>query len=113
MDTFGREIVGEDGFINRRKLGSIVFSNAGREVHCTTLCRRDEKTHRHRVASNSRNVFGGNSTVGTRKIGIKTRTDAPIVVVEAAILLEAGWYQDMGEVPTLFVTSFPDLGDRV
>ena len=65
------------------------------------------------MASNSRNVFGGNSTVGTRKIGIKTRTDASVVVVEAAILLEAGWYQDMGEVPTLFVTSFPDLGDRV
>lgn len=103
MDTFGREIIGEDGFINRRKLGSIVFSNAGRDAYCATLCRRDEKAHRHRVASNSRNVFGGNSTVGTGKIGIKTRTDASIIVVEAAILLEAGWYQDMGEVPGLFV----------
>lgn len=103
MDTFGREIVGEDGFINRRKLGSIVFANAGREVRCAALCRRDEKTHRHRVASNSGDVSGGNSAVGTRKMGIKTRTDASVVVVEAAILLEAGWYQDMGEVPALFV----------
>ena len=51
--------------------------------------------------------------MGTRKIGIKTRTDASVVVVEAAILLEAGWYQDMGEVPALFAASFPDLGDRV
>ena len=29
VDTFGTEIVNEDGTINRRKLGSIVFSDKG------------------------------------------------------------------------------------
>ena len=29
VDTFGTEIVNEDGTINRRKLGAIVFSDKG------------------------------------------------------------------------------------
>ena len=113
METFGKEIVGEDGYINRRKLGSIVFSNAGSVVHCAVLYRRDEKTHRHCVAANSRNVFRRDTPVGSIGIGITTRTDASVVVVEAAILLEAGWNQDMGEVLAPLVANFRDLGDRV
>ena len=30
VNAFGTEIVGEDGFINRKKLGAIVFSDRGR-----------------------------------------------------------------------------------
>ena len=44
---------------------------------------------------------------------IKTRTDASVIVVEAAILLEAGWNKDMGEVLTTLVRIFLDLGNRV
>lgn len=51
METFGKEVVGEDGTINRRVLGSIVFSDPGRVHRKLSRCRKDEATHRHFVAS--------------------------------------------------------------
>ena len=29
VDTFGKSVIDENGFVDRKKLGSIVFTNAG------------------------------------------------------------------------------------
>jgi dephospho-CoA kinase len=73
-DTFGTDILGEDGQIDRSKLGLLVFSNKERRqklesiVHPVMFERFVEKVKRS-----------------------LEDTKCPIVVLDAAILLEVGW----------------------
>ena len=72
--TFGPEILGDDGQIDRSKLGSLVFADTGRRktlesiVHPLML---ERFVHRIKAAL--------------------TDEQSPLVVLDAAILLEVGW----------------------
>jgi dephospho-CoA kinase len=78
--TFGPEIVGEDGAIDRRRLGQLVFNDAARLVQLSAIVwpltrRLVEERKREQEAS------------GTR-----------VFVVEAALLIEAGWQDLVDEI---------------
>ena len=66
MEAFGEKVVGEDGQINRRELGAIVFSNPGIFKSCGIIRNRgNEKAHRYYVAPYSPIRCGRNSEVET------------------------------------------------
>jgi dephospho-CoA kinase len=71
---FGQDVVGEDGRIDRKRLGALVFSDSGR------LARLNAIVHPLIRAEIERRI------ARAREAG-----RARAVVVEAAILLEAGW----------------------
>jgi dephospho-CoA kinase len=73
VDAFGREIVAEDGTIDRKKLGAIVFASP-RE-----LKRLNAITH-PRMKGMMR-----------EKLKQMAREGRSVAVLEAALLLEAGW----------------------
>ena len=73
VGAFGREIVGEKGEIDRRKLGQKVFGNP------QALTRLNAILH-PRIARRIEEILAG-----WRGEGVK------VAVVEAALLLEAGW----------------------
>ena len=84
METFGKEVVGEDGTINRRVLGSIVFSDPEKMKQLTAISwplihdmAREEIEKCHES----------------------------IIVVEAAVLLEAQWNDLVDEV-LLFAVNY-------
>jgi len=80
VDAFGREIVGAEGEIDRRKLGARVFADPGQ------LQRLDSIVHpliRDEIQ---------------RRIAAERTRDVAALVVEAAILLEAGWRPIVDEV---------------
>ena len=85
--AFGDGILGEDGEIDRRKLGAIVFSDAGQ------LDRLNQIMH-PRMA---RMVADKIEDLRTQGVGV--------VVVEAALLFEAGWDSLVEEV---WVTDSPE-----
>ena len=85
--AFGEEILQEDGEIDRRKLGAIVFSDAGQ------LAKLNQIMH-PRMA---RMVADKIEDLRTRGVGV--------VVVEAALLFEAGWDSLVEEV---WVTDSPE-----
>jgi dephospho-CoA kinase len=71
---FGREIVGPDGAIQRRKLGPIVFADAGERRALEEL------------------VFPYIKRRITEEIErANTDPEVPFIVLDAAIMLEAGW----------------------
>ena len=70
---FGRDVVAEDGTIDRKKLGSIVFSSPDK------LARLNAITH-PRMKEMMREKLAEAERVGTR-----------IAVLEAALLFDAGW----------------------
>ncbi len=81
VEAFGRDVVGSDGAIDRRRLGAIVFADAA------ALERLNAIVHplifeeiRHRIAARRQEGFG------------------PPIVVEAAILIEANWLPLVDEV---------------
>ena len=80
VDAFGRQVVGGDGQIDRRKLGQVVFSDP-------QACRRlDAITHppmKRMMAERLEEL---------RRQGTK------VAVLEAAILIEAGWDELADEV---------------
>ena len=76
LAEFGNDILKEDGGIDRRKLGAIVFADASR------LARLNELVHPHVFALEEERVAE-----------IAAREPGAIVVVEAAIMIEAGSYQ--------------------
>ncbi len=77
---FGRDVVAEDGTIDRKKLGSIVFSSPDK------LARLNAITH-PRMKEMMREKLAEAERVGTR-----------IAVLEAALLFDAGWDDLTNEV---------------
>ncbi len=85
--AFGDGILQEDGEIDRRKLGALVFSNAGQ------LAKLNHIMH-PRMAR-----------MVADKIEVLRNEGVGVVVVEAALLFEAGWDSLVEEV---WVTDSPD-----
>jgi len=78
---FGREVVAADGTIDRKKLGARVFSDPA------ALARLNQIVHPLiRTA------------IEERIEAVRRRGDVPAVIVEAAIMLEAGWRGSMDEI---------------
>ena len=80
VDAFGEDILQESGEIDRRKLGGIVFSDPNE------LARLNGIMH-PRMAR-----------MVSRKIDALRQDGADVVVVEAAVLFEAGWETLVDEV---------------
>ncbi len=78
VDAFGAEMVGEDGTLNRAKLGALVFGDAEARKKLNAI------TH-PRIAAESQ-----------RRIAEQSRTDAPYVIYEAALLVENGMAKAFG-----------------
>lgn len=71
---FGSDVVGQDGRIDRKRLGATVFADAGRLDRLNAIVHPLIRTEIERRIGRARE-----------------KGDARAVVVEAAILLEAGW----------------------
>ncbi len=71
--AFGAEIVAEDGTIDRRKLGPIVFGNPAKLKQLTDI------------------VWPQIRALAVRRFSELRAVDTAIVVLEAAMLFEAGW----------------------
>ena len=82
VDTFGRDILGPDGEIDRKKLGPIVFGNP------------------EALAKLNHIMHGRMRTMMEDKIEQNRRQGAPAVVMEAAVLLEtdADWDKMVDEI---------------
>ena len=73
IEAFGREVIAEDGTIDRKKLGPIVFADP------KNLARLNEITH-PRIAEAVK-----------ERLAELEKQGAAVAVIEAAILFEAGW----------------------
>ncbi len=88
VQAFGREIVGEDGRIDRKKLGPIVFADPARLQTLNSIVHPlMRKMMEDRLEA-------------LRQEGITT-----IAVIEAAILIEGGWASLVDEI---WVTAVPE-----
>ncbi|RUS74030.1 hypothetical protein EGW08_018204 [Elysia chlorotica] len=79
---FGNDVVGEDGEINRQKLGPIVFSDKNKLNKLNSI------------------VWPAIRSLAEQEI---KEAKSGVVVLEAAVLLEAGWDQMVHEVWTTFI----------
>lgn len=88
IDAFGKDIVEADGRIDRKKLGSIVFSDKGRLVELNKIVwpnlllkskERVKELHEHHGKE--------------------------IIILEAAVLLQAGWETECHEIWSLIIPS--------
>jgi phosphopantetheine adenylyltransferase/dephospho-CoA kinase len=80
VDAFGREVVAEDGTIDRKKLGSIVFSDPKHLARLNSIVHpRMKGMMRERLAA-------------------MAREGVDIAVLEAALLFEAKWDDLVGEI---------------
>jgi dephospho-CoA kinase len=86
VEAFGREIVGEDGNIDRKKLGGIVFSDPKQMTRLNSV------------------VHPRMKGIMREKLQDLARSGTEIAVIEAAILFEARWDDLADEV---WVTSAP------
>jgi phosphopantetheine adenylyltransferase/dephospho-CoA kinase len=82
VDNFGSSIVAEDGSINRRALGAIVFSEKSKMQELNAI-----------VWPEIRQLII--EEIDTFR---KETSNVPIVVVEAAIMIEAKWYDLFDQV---------------
>lgn len=80
VEAFGRQVVGEDGRIDRKRLGARVFSEPGQLERLNAIVHPLIRTEIER-----------------RLDALRARS-AELAVVEAAILLEAGWRTVVDEV---------------
>ncbi len=80
VDAFGRDILQPDGEIDRRKLGAIVFADAGQMTKLNGIMHP-------RMAA-----------MVAEKIGQMRSQGVQVVVVEAALMFEAGWETLVDEV---------------
>lgn len=78
--TFGKNILNEDGSINRRELGNIVFSS------------------KENLKKLNRITLPILTKLIKKKINDLKRKKAKYVVLDAAILIEAGWHKFVDEV---------------
>ncbi len=91
--AFGEEILAADGVIDRRRLGAMVFSDPERLKTLNAI------SHPHMAEAMAREIAE-----------VKERPDAilpPLIVLDAAILFEAGWQVLCDEV--WVVTADPEM----
>ena len=88
--AFGREILAPDGAIDRRRLGAIVFADAAQ------LNRLNAISHPRMAQRMAREI----AELRTPPAG----QAPPLIVLDAAILLEAGWEALCGEVWVVVAT---------
>jgi dephospho-CoA kinase len=81
VEAFGNEIVGEEGTIDRRKLGAIVFGNAAALARLNAIV--------HPLISD---------TIRRRIDARRAEGSQTCIVVEAALLIEANWLPLVDEV---------------
>jgi len=81
VEAFGDGIVGSDGEIDRRQLGSIVFANPDNLARLTGIVWPKIREHLEKIIE---------------RAGAQRETQA--IVVEAAVLFEAGWENLFDEV---------------
>lgn len=86
--AFGPDIVADDGVIDRRKLGALVFGDPGELKRLTDI-----------VWPEIRRLAG--AEVAAQR---EAKPDG-VVVLEAAVMLEAGWQHDLDEVWLVAVDS--------
>ena len=86
INAFGEAILNEDGTINRRMLGSIVFSD------------------KNKLKLLNQIVWPEIARMVEEKLTKMAEDDVKVCIVEAAVLLEAGWNELVNEV---WVTSVP------
>ncbi|GFR61245.1 bifunctional coenzyme A synthase [Elysia marginata] len=82
VEEFGGDVVGEDGEINRKKLGPIVFADKNKLNKLNSI------------------VWPAIRALAEQEI---KKATVDVVVLEAAILLEAGWDNMVHEVWTTFI----------
>ena len=82
VEAFGQDVVGPDGEIDRRALGAKVFGDA------------NEPARRRLEAI----VWPAIRRLGAERIEALRREGAPVVVLEAAVLIEANWLDLVDEV---------------
>ena len=80
VDHFGREIVGEGDQIDRRKLGGIVFADPNQRIKLQEI------------------VWPRMKDMMRARIDELRASGAEVVVIEAAVLIEAGWTDIVDEV---------------
>lgn len=86
VEHFGKDILGDDNTINRKQLGAIVFADESKLNELNQIVwplLMDE--------------------VQRRIENIRTNKTHDVVVIEAAVLLQAGWQSEMHEVWSLIV----------
>ncbi|XP_078501502.1 bifunctional coenzyme A synthase isoform X2 [Lissotriton helveticus] len=87
VEEFGPEVVNDDGTINRRILGQIVFADKTQLKRLTDI------------------VWPAIATLAKQKIADAATQGATVCVMDAAVLLEAGWTDMVHEV---WVTIIPE-----
>jgi dephospho-CoA kinase len=87
VKTFGKQVLKPDGTLDRKRLGRIVFSDGDK------LRQLNQITH-PRIASAAK-----------REIARHRRSRAPLVVYDAALLVEKGWHRGLDG---LVVVSVPE-----
>jgi dephospho-CoA kinase len=87
VNTFGKSVVGRNGEINRKKLGQMVFADA------EALNKLNRIMHPR--------IYN----IVSHKIDEYRQSGAGVVVLEAALLIEAGWRPLLGQV---WVTIAPE-----
>ncbi|XP_015789356.1 bifunctional coenzyme A synthase [Tetranychus urticae] len=85
VEAFGSDIVNPDKSINRQKLGTIVFSNADKLAQLNSI------------------VWPATKELIEQRIG-EISDEHDIVVVEAALMLEAGWQDQFHQIWVSIVT---------
>lgn len=86
VEHFGRNIVNDDGTINRKALGAIVFADKEKLNELNNIVWPE--------------LLGRVKSVIEE---IRQRNEKSIVIIEAAVLLQANWDKEMHEVWSLFV----------
>jgi len=81
IKIFGDEILQKEGFIDRKKLAALVFVNSEKRVLLNQLLHPKIKEETERRA---------------KEIG--QRDPEAVVVIDAALLVETGYYQDMDQL---------------
>ncbi len=89
--TFGKNIVNDDGSINRRELGRIVFSS------------------KENLKKLNRITLPILTKLIKRKIGELMKKKVKYAVLDAAILIEAGWHKLVDEVWVVYTDSETQL----
>ena len=73
VDAFGPEVVGPEGEIDRKRLGRIVFSDPGAKAKLDAI------------------VWPQIAILARRQIENLRKEETDTIVLEAAVLVEAGW----------------------